>query len=284
MASSPPIRNDADDTPVPTAATGHKRRRQLPHFCSTGSCLPTTGNDVLLVGERTYTQVLATALLHVGSGGGGGGAALQLYQRANGTPDPTTSTTTTTSGNGVDELIVKALERTYWNDTGPSRAIWKRRHVHLLESLLAADHETALISFNHIVIVVPAAFSPDLWETIPASAKVIKELDAVAPGDCLRQKVSLLAMVMDDGGHYSGEPDARDASIPGALPLDSTELFSGNNNQAHYCAHVPLLVCHANQSQSLHAVARQLWKRTAIGMRTDPVSTVSPLVLAKRRR
>jgi hypothetical protein len=194
----------------------------------------------------------------------------------------------------VDRLVIDALQRTLSNETSVS-AVWKRRHVHMVESLvsstvtttpsaiavLASQHDGGsnapavnvdVDRMNHIVIVVPTAFSPNVWETVPLHSKVQRELDAIIGMSSLResllvrQRVSLVAVV---GG-------ANDSVATSTTTNDKT------SNKAH--SYVPMFLCHAGQDASFHCTARQLWKRIAIGTRTDPVSTVTPLLLARKYR
>ena len=254
---------------------------------SQGLCLPTTGYDVLLVGERSYTQVLAKALLEVSEN--------NVSSSSASTPSSPFDKALSLD---VDRLAIDALQRTLSNETSVS-AIWKRRHVHMVESLAstmtsttpsatasiatatsqhdaaAGDSNVANVDvdrMNHIVIVVPTAFSPDVWETVPLHSKVQRELDAIISQSplreslLLRQRVSLVAIV---GGAYNSV-------------TTSTPIHDKTSNKAY--SHVPVFLCHNGQDASFHCTARQLWKRIAIGTRTDPVSTVSPLLLVRKHR
>jgi hypothetical protein len=241
-------------------AAGNKRQRNEQHkLFSTVADLPTTGYDVLLVGETCYTQVLAKALLQAWESSPSSSYTAPLSSFNDGLDD------------SVDRLAVDALLRTLSNsnDTAASAAIWKRRHVHMVESLSSSSMSRMNMNMNHVVIVVPTAFSADLWETVPVSCRVQQELDKISPQDCLRQRVSIVAIVRSS---TSTEPSSTNTTTASS----TTNI----NSKAH--SHVPLFLCHEGQNASFNVAARQLWKRTAIGMRTDPVSTVtvSPLLLA----
>lgn len=255
--------------------------------------LPTTGYDVLLVGERSHTQVLAKALLQAsGNNSSSSSAPVSFDQALNGSR--------ISSNADVDRLAIDALQRTLSNETSVS-AIWKRRHVHMVESLVSTAtlatsaaatiiHDAAAAAaanvpavdvdvdrMNHIVIVVPTAFSPGVWETVPLNSEVQRELDAITSMSTLReslllrQRVSLVAIV---GG-------ANDSMATSSITSNKKE-HKTSNQKAH--SYVPLFLCHTGQDASFHCTARQLWKRIAIGTRTDPVSTVSPLLLARKYR
>jgi hypothetical protein len=157
---------------------------------------------------------------------------------------------------------------------------------------------------NHIVIVVPTAFSPNVWETVPVSGKVQSELDALTSISplreslLLRQRVSLVAIVGGANGdsvttsttaNNQTATTRHDGNVADAAPVvavdaptDSRKRKSATNIKAH--SYVPMFLCHRGQDASFHCTARQLWKRIAIGTRTDPVSTVSPLLLARKYR
>jgi hypothetical protein len=284
---------------LPVAVSGNKRQRpesqqhQKPQQQkrSQGASLPTTGYDVLLVGERSYTQVLAKALLQVSENNTSSSSAPASFE------DSLNDGSITSSSVDVDRLAIDALQRTLSNETSVS-AIWKRRHVHMVESLVstmtttvtpsttptATSHAAAadvsnvtsrdldVDRMNHIVIVVPTAFSPNVWETVPFNSKVQRELDAITTMSplrenlLLRQRVSLVAIV---GGGDS-------------ITSNSSSITTTASNKAH--SYVPVFLCHANQDASFRCAARQLWKRIAIGTRTDPLSTVSPLLLARKNR
>jgi hypothetical protein len=253
--------------------------------------LPTTGYDVLLIGERAYTQVLAKALLEVSE------TKVSSPSASSASSEALKDGSISSSSIDVDRLAIDALQRTLSNETSVS-AIWKRRHVHMVESLVSptvtsTTPSTAVVAatslhtagasnapavnvnvdrMNHIVIVVPTAFSPNVWETVPLHSKVQRELDAIISMSSLResllvrQRVSLVAVV---GG-------ANDSMTSSTTTNDKT------SNKAH--SYVPMFLCHTGQDASFHCTARQLWKRIAIGTRTDPVSTVSPLLLARKHR
>jgi hypothetical protein len=260
---------------------------------STGASqsLPTTGYDVLLVGEKSCTQVLAKVLLEASENNTSSSSTASAFDEASKEGSITSS--------DVDRLAIDALQRTLSNETSVS-AIWKRRHVHMVESLVSltttstpstalpeTSQEAADISnvdvdrMNHIVIVVPTAFSPNVWETVPLHhSKVQRELDAIISMSplreslLLRQRVSIVVVV---GG-------ANDSMTTSTINnKDKTNSNSNSNsNKAH--SYVPVFLCHRGQDASCHCTARQLWKRIAIGTRTDPVSTISPLLLARKHR
>jgi hypothetical protein len=248
--------------------------------------LPTTGYDVLLIGERAYTQVLAKALLEVSE------TKVSSPSASSASSEALKDGSISSSSIDVDRLAIDALQRTLSNESSVS-TVWKRRHVHMVESLVSPTMITTLSAIvasqhdgdsnapsvnvdvdrmNHIVIVVPTAFSPNVWETVPLHSKVQRELDAIIGMSSLResllvrQRVSLVAVV---GG-------ANDSVATSTTTNDKT------SNKAH--SYVPMFLCHAGQDASFHCTARQLWKRIAIGTRTDPVSTVSPLLLARKYR
>jgi hypothetical protein len=247
----------------------------------------------------------------------------------------------------VDRLAVDALQRTLSNATEKTSvsALWKRRHVHMVQSLAsttmtsttpsasaataaatatpsatsatatsqraAGDANASAVSvdvdvsvsvdvdnMNHIVIVVPTAVSPHVWETVPLHGVVQRELDAITSMSSLResllmrQRVSIVAIIMTAAAAAGGGGGANSDSVT------TTNINNINNkddrtntNKAH--SYVPMFLCHTTTSStstssqdanSFHCTARQLWKRIAIGARTDPVSTVSPLLLARKHR
>jgi hypothetical protein len=266
----------------------HQEPQQQKHSQGANQGLPTTGYDVLLVGERAHTQVLAKALLEVSESNTSSSSISSAFGEA-------LNDGSISSSVDVDRLAIDALQRTLSNETSVS-TILKRRHVQMVESLAstmtsttpsevvsiatATVHDATGVSnaatvdvdrMNHIVIVVPTAFSPNVWETVPLHSKVQRELDAIISMSplreslLLRQRVSLVAIV---GG-------ANDS-----MTTSTTTSKDKTSNKAH--SYVPMFLCHIGQDASFHCTARQLWKRIAIGTRTDPVSTVSPLLLARK--
>jgi hypothetical protein len=332
MMATPGQVESALSEPLPVA--GNKRQRPEPQpqqqpqqqKRSSGASLPTTGYNVLLVGERSYTQILAKALLQVSEHNTPSSARLALDEK-NHLNDGSISS----SSVDVDRLAIDALQRTLSKEASVSR-IWKRRHVHMVESFsslttavtppkaaVATSHATGVSNvtdqdvnvdrMNHIVIVVPTAFSPNVWETVPVSGKVQRELDALTSISplreslLLRQRVSLVAIVGGANGDFMATRNStttsnnktattrHDDNVADAPVVvdgtDSKKIKSTNkNNKTNSKAHsyVPMFLCHINQDASFHCTARQLWKRIAIGTRTDPVSTVSPLLLARKYR
>jgi hypothetical protein len=142
----------------------------------------------------------------------------------------------------------------------------------------AVNMNVDVARMNHIVIVIPTAFSPNVWETVPLHSKVQRELTAITSLSplreslLLRQRVSIVAIV---------GAGANDDSVTTSTINNNKDKIS---NKAH--SYVPMFLCHTGQDAdaSFHCTARQLWKRIAIGTRTDPVSSASPLLLARKYR
>jgi hypothetical protein len=317
LSESIPVAGKKRQRPEPQQQQQHQQPKRSP---SASQSLPTTGYDVLLVGERSYTQVLAQALLQVSEHN------IPLSSTPSAFGDETTrkSHDGSMSSSSVDRLAIDALQRTLSKDASVS-AIWKRRHVHMVESLSTmtttttpstttsqhADGDGSNVDvdrMNYIVIVVPTAFSPNVWETVPLSGQVQRELDAITnlsslrESLLLRQRVSLVAIVganndsMTTGSSTTTasnnktattrhDDNVSDAPVRVVDGTDSRKIKSAITNNIHKAhSYVPMFLCHARQDASFHCTARQLWKRIAIGARTDPVSTVSPLLLARKYR
>lgn len=269
-----PNNNHPTEPAMQTTTAGNKRRRQEGGYVPISSdSLPTTGKDVLLIGEKRDTQILATALLQVVTHPGGTSVAALAPQHVHEKGE------LSSNDNTFDMLAIDALQRTL-QDEKPF-AIWSRRHVHLLETLRHRNENPALPCMDHIVLVVPTLFSPDLYETVLTNQAVRKELESISDRDCLLQKVTIVALVdasrRDDSHHETTVPN-----VDTDIEMDTTTTTSSSiDNKAHDAAHdVPIIVCHVGNKASVYATARQLWKRTAIGARTDANSTASPLLFS----
>jgi hypothetical protein len=170
--------------------------------------------------------------------------------------------------------MVESLVSPTVTSTTPSTAVVAATSLHTAGASNAPAVNVNVDRMNHIVIVVPTAFSPNVWETVPLHSQVQRELDAIIGMSSLResllvrQRVSIVAVV------------------GGANVSVATSTINKKDDKTSSKAHsyVPMFLCHAGQDASFHCTARQLWKRIAIGTRTDPVSTVSPLLLARKHR